>query len=244
MRSFIFVLTFCLLATNVLAGQQEDMNLCADRIDNKFNVKVKRTYFDMASECNDGKSGAHFLGFKYQEAFHIRSFGCLLNRKENTVIVEEIQPQHLKKYSGLECLGMADVATAIAMANAFNEEAIAIDKNVVKKRKAQEKKNEQKQHQELIEKCRAQYADNAYFEPYKKAKQLSNQVGVVVGWIIGEIKEHKELLFFTEEPRYVLCQLYKSEYENDAISINKSYADQRFKNNQYIDVGDQNGWLD
>ncbi len=242
MKKLILVLGFCLFATNVFAGQQEDMNLCADRIDGKFNVKVKRSYFDMASECNTEKNGMHFLGFKSQEAFQVRSFGCILNRKENSVIVEEIEPQHLKKYSGLECLGMADVTMAIAMNNVFNEEAIAIDKSIVKKRKAQEQKNEKKQHQDIIEKCKALYSDNEYFEAYKKPKQLSNQVKVIVGWIIGEIKEHNELIFFSQERQYVICKKYPE--DRIVAHINKASADDRFKNNQYINVGFQNAWLD
>lgn len=240
----------CLFATNVSAGQQEDMKLCADRIDNKFNVKVKRTYFDMASECND-KKDVHFLGFKYQEGFQTKDYGCILNRKENSIMVEEIPPEHLKKYSGLGCTELAGIAMAVAANNLFNEEANAIDKNIVKKRKAQEKKDEQKQHQELIKKCKAQYANNEYFEPYSKPKQLSNQVGVVVGWIVGEIREHKELIFFTDERRYVICQLFKKVYNNekpedvkDAISVYKAVADERFKKKQYIEVGHQQGWLD
>ena len=166
-------------------------------------------------------------------------------------MVEEIPPEHLKKYSGLGCTELAGIAMAVAANNLFNEEANAIDKNIVKKRKAQEKKDEQKQHQELIKKCKAQYANNEYFEPYSKPKQLSNQVGVVVGWIVGEIREHKELIFFTDERRYVICQLFKKVYNNekpedvkDAISVYKAVADERFKKKQYIEVGHQQGWLD
>lgn len=251
MKRFCLAIAISLIVTSVYAGQTEDMNLCADRINNKYNINVKRTYFDMASECNNGEHGVHFLGFNYQQGFQSKSYGCLLNRKENTVIVEEIYSHQMKKYSGNECLGMMDIVTAIVMNNAFNKEATAIDKNVVKKRKAQEKKKEQKQHQELIKKCKAQYANNEYFEPYNKPKQLSNQVGVVVGWIVGEIREHEELIFFTTERRYVICQLFKVVYNNekpedvkDAISINKAAADERFKRNQYIEVGHQQGWLD
>lgn len=243
MKRFCLAIAISLIATSVYAGQTEDMNLCADRIKNKYNINVKRTYFDMASECNNGEHGVHFLGFNYQQGSQSKSYGCLLNRKENTVIVEEIHPHQLKRYSGNECLGMMDIVTAIVMNNAFNKEATAIDKSVVKKRKAQEKQNEKRQNQELIKKCQTLYKNSEYFVPYKKPKQLSNQVGVVVGWIIGEIKEHKELMIFSRESKYIICKRYNDSGKS-IFSIEKAYADERFNQNKFINIDTHQGWLD
>ena len=66
---------FCLFAVNVSAGQQEDMDLCAQKIKKQYKVDVIKKWFDINENC---KTNERYLVFSDDKEL----YDCQLNRKK------------------------------------------------------------------------------------------------------------------------------------------------------------------
>lgn len=78
MRKIILILAFCLYATSTLAGQREDMDLCAKKIKEKYKVDVIKKWYDKNENCQTNERD---LIFSDGEVL----YNCTINRKKNYI---------------------------------------------------------------------------------------------------------------------------------------------------------------
>ncbi|CDA17527.1 unknown [Acetobacter sp. CAG:267] len=153
MKKLILTMIFCLFAVNVSAGQQEDMDLCAQKIKKQYKVDVIKKWFDINENC---KTNERYLVFSDDKEL----YDCQLNRKKNYIYVinrkwaGEIATKMTKDYQYM-IDAMFPEKLPKGRCGLINENYLQNEYNVINKKQFQKQQKliSDKQKKETVEAC-------------------------------------------------------------------------------------------